>query len=169
MSEIILHHYPESPYSEKVRLVLGLKGLEWRSVVIPNIMPKPDLTPLTGGYRRTPVMQIGAEIFCDSQVIVREGDLYLVSDLVNAPYRQRPLGASLGQAGPELVLVELFAASVLLDDHQRLGLHPLIRRVSEAAPKTFAPSPNPVLRVPGLDYLGGCVVAKWTVHNLRLK
>jgi glutathione S-transferase len=72
MNEIIFHHYPESPYSEKVRLVFGLKGLAWRSVIIPNIMPKPDLTPLTGGYRRTPVMQIGAEVFCDTQVIARE-------------------------------------------------------------------------------------------------
>jgi glutathione S-transferase len=36
------------------------------------IMPKPDLTPLTGGYRKTPVMQIGADIYCDSQLILRE-------------------------------------------------------------------------------------------------
>jgi glutathione S-transferase len=28
--------------------------------------------PLTGGYRRTPVMQIGADVFCDTQIIVRE-------------------------------------------------------------------------------------------------
>jgi glutathione S-transferase len=30
------------------------------------------LTALTGGYRRTPVMQIGADIYCDSQCIIRE-------------------------------------------------------------------------------------------------
>ena len=48
---IILHHYDTSPYSEKVRLGLGLKGLAWASVEIPVIMPKPDLTALTGGYR----------------------------------------------------------------------------------------------------------------------
>ncbi len=28
--------------------------------------------PLTGGYRRTPVMQIGADVFCDTQIIIRE-------------------------------------------------------------------------------------------------
>jgi glutathione S-transferase len=28
--------------------------------------------PLTGGYRHTPVMQIGADIYCDSQCIIRE-------------------------------------------------------------------------------------------------
>jgi glutathione S-transferase len=70
--EIILHHYDASPFSEKVRLMLGLKGLAWRSVLTPNMMPKPDLIPLTGGYRRAPVMQIGADVFCDSQVILAE-------------------------------------------------------------------------------------------------
>lgn len=74
MSEIILHHYDTSPFSEKVRLALGIKGLAWRSVIQPVIMPKPDLIPLTGGYRRIPVMQIGADIFCDSQVILAELD-----------------------------------------------------------------------------------------------
>ena len=72
MPELILHHYDFSNYSEKVRLALGFKGLAWRSVIIPSIAPKPDLTPLTGGYRRTPVLQIGADIFCDTSLIVRE-------------------------------------------------------------------------------------------------
>jgi len=70
--EIILHHYDTSPFSEKVRLMFGIKGLKWRSVIQPVIMPKPDLIPLTGGYRRIPVMQIGADIYCDTQVILAE-------------------------------------------------------------------------------------------------
>jgi glutathione S-transferase len=69
---IILHHFDESPFSEKVRLVFGLKNIAWASVQISRIMPRPDLMPMTGGYRRTPVMQIGADIFCDTQVILRE-------------------------------------------------------------------------------------------------
>ena len=72
MNEIILHHYPPSPVSEKVRIALGIKRLAWRSVEIPRLPPKPDVMPLTGGYRRTPVMQIGADIYCDSQCILRE-------------------------------------------------------------------------------------------------
>ncbi len=72
MTEIILHHYDTSPFSEKVRLMLGVKGVAWRSVIQPVIMPKPDLIPLTGGYRRIPVMQIGADVYCDSQVILAE-------------------------------------------------------------------------------------------------
>lgn len=72
MSEIILHNYPQSPVAEKVRKGFGLKGLAWRDVEIPRLPPKPDLVCLTGGYRRTPVMQIGADIYCDSQCILRE-------------------------------------------------------------------------------------------------
>jgi glutathione S-transferase len=72
VSEIILHHYPGSPFAEKARIALGIKGLPWLSVIIPMIMPKPDLMPLTGGYRKTPVMQIGADIYCDTQCILRE-------------------------------------------------------------------------------------------------
>src|SRR5882762_6492958 len=72
MTDIILHHYDTSPYAEKVRTGLGLKGLPWASVELPQIMPKPNLTALTGGYRKTPVLQIGADIYCDSQLIMRE-------------------------------------------------------------------------------------------------
>lgn len=72
MTDIILHHYPTSPFAEKVRIAFGIKGLAWRSVIIPMIMPKPDLMPLTGGYRKTPVLQIGADIYCDTQCILRE-------------------------------------------------------------------------------------------------
>jgi glutathione S-transferase len=72
MSDLILHHYDTSPYAEKVRLILGLKRLAWKSVDIPVIMPKPDLVPLTGGYRRTPVLQVGADIYCDTECIAAE-------------------------------------------------------------------------------------------------
>ena len=71
-ADIILHHFDESPFSEKIRVVFGHKGIAWRSVRISRIMPRPDLMPLTGGYRRTPVLQIGADIYCDTQLIVRE-------------------------------------------------------------------------------------------------
>jgi glutathione S-transferase len=74
MAELILHHYWESPYAEKIRRVMGMKGLVWRSVIIPMIMPKPDLTALTGGYRKTPVLQIGADVYCDTDLIARTID-----------------------------------------------------------------------------------------------
>src|SRR3984893_10552556 len=71
-NQIILHHFDQSPFSEKIRIVFGFKQLAWKSVRISRIMPRPDLMPLTGGYRRTPTMQIGADIYCDTQIIIRE-------------------------------------------------------------------------------------------------
>lgn len=71
MSDLILHHYASSPFSEKMRLVLGLKRLHWKSVTVPVMMPKPDVVALTGGYRRTPFMQIGADVYIDTALMCR--------------------------------------------------------------------------------------------------
>ncbi|MEE8629962.1 MULTISPECIES: glutathione S-transferase family protein [Methylobacterium] len=68
--QIVLHHYAFSPYAEKVRLALGLKGLHWGSVDIAMMPPRPLLDPLTGGYRRVPVLQVGADIYCDTHAIL---------------------------------------------------------------------------------------------------
>jgi glutathione S-transferase len=70
-AEPILHHYPVSPFAEKIRAILGYKKLAWRSVDIPMILPKPDVVALTGGYRRTPLLQIGADVYCDTALIAR--------------------------------------------------------------------------------------------------
>ena len=74
MTELILHHYDLSPFGEKVRLAMGYKGLSWRSVEVPIWPPKPDLMPLTAGYRRAPVLQAGADVYCDTLLILRELD-----------------------------------------------------------------------------------------------
>src|SRR5438094_8333339 len=69
---LILHHYDASPFSEKIRKIFGMKRLAWRAVEQPSMMPKPQLVPLTGGYRRIPVLQIGADVYCDTARIIRE-------------------------------------------------------------------------------------------------
>ncbi len=91
MTELILHHYARSPFSEKVRLVLGMKRLHWKSVDVPVMMPKPDVVALTGGYRRTPFMQIGADIYCDTALMCR-----VIDRLHPEPalYPQSALGAA---------------------------------------------------------------------------
>ena len=81
MSEtLILHHYDASPYAEKIRLMLGWKGLCWQSVLSPPQPPRPNVDPLSGGYRRIPIAQIGADVFCDTFVIAQE-----VARLADAP------------------------------------------------------------------------------------
>ena len=71
MTKPILHHYPPSLFSEKVRALMGYLDVAWHSVMIPPIMPRPNLMPLSGGYRKTPIMQIGGHVYCDTAVICR--------------------------------------------------------------------------------------------------
>lgn len=118
--DIYLHHYPASLFSEKVRLMLGYLKLPWHSVEINNIMPRPLLMPLTGGYRKTPSLQIGANVYCDTAVIARglarqagntelfmpgfnalrvaewaDGQLFRITVALN--FRPEALGAMMGQ------------------------------------------------------------------------
>lgn len=72
MSEIILYHYAMSPFSAKARAMLGHAGLSWQSVIVREMPPRPHLSELTGGYRKIPVAQIGADVFCDTRVIAAE-------------------------------------------------------------------------------------------------
>jgi glutathione S-transferase len=67
--DIYFHHYPSSPFAEKIRAIFGYKGMAWKSVHQPMVMPKDDLIALTGGYRRIPVLQVGNQIICDTMLI----------------------------------------------------------------------------------------------------
>ena len=40
MSELILHHYTLSPFSEKARAMFGYAGLEWQSVTVAEMPPR---------------------------------------------------------------------------------------------------------------------------------
>ena len=118
MSDLIFHHYPPSPVAEKVRIAFGMKAAAWRSVEIPRLPPKPLLMPLTGGYRRTPVAQIGADIYGDSQNIFRLLDETL--------------------AGPKLVtglsmMMASWAESVMFS----LALRVILTNVMDSAPPEF--------------------------------
>ena len=126
MSELILHHYDEAPFAEKIRLVFGIKGLAWHSVIVPSAMPKPFLMPLTGGYRRTPVLQIGADIYIDTQLIAAElerrypqpsifpdgnaGLGYALGSWANGPYVVTSVAIYMGATDP-------FAGEVQLPAH----------------------------------------------------
>ena len=49
---------------------MGLNSQAWSSVVVPAQPPRRSLDDLVGGYRRIPVLQIGAQFYCDSQLAV---------------------------------------------------------------------------------------------------
>ncbi len=114
----ILYHYPASPFAELVRAAFGLKGLAWGSLIVPNILPKPDQTRLTGGYGRTPVVQLGADIYCDTGAILPALDalpgpsLYpqplgplhrLVASWANGPQFFAHVGAAMGGMSPAMM------------------------------------------------------------------
>ena len=133
MQDLILHHYAGSPFSEKVRLILGYKNLAWKSVTVPVILPKPDVIALTGGYRRTPFLQIGADIYCDTALMCRVidrlaptpplypasagGAQHMIAQWADTalfwtaiPYTMQPAGAQHIFAGAPPEYLKLFAA-----------------------------------------------------------
>ncbi|CAG8600127.1 9039_t:CDS:2 [Paraglomus occultum] len=69
---IVLHHYVGSAYSQKILWALAIKKLDWVSVEVPPILPRPLLQPLTHGYRRIPILQMGSDIFVDTALILQE-------------------------------------------------------------------------------------------------
>jgi glutathione S-transferase len=72
MTDLILHSYDASPFTQRALKLLAIKGLAYRNVTTPMMPPKDDLLALTGGYRGTPVLQIGADVYIDSQRIAAE-------------------------------------------------------------------------------------------------
>ncbi len=120
MTALILHHYPQSPVAHKVRMALGIAGASWQSVEIPRLPPKPLLVPLTAGYRRTPVLQIGSDIYCDSQNIAH------AIDKSGAPHRLFP-DQTYGMA----MMISNWAETTLFDLSARLVLTHALGKVPE--------------------------------------
>ena len=122
MSDLILHQYALSPFSKKVISIFAFKNLAWHAVEQPVVAPKPDLTPLTGGYRKIPVLQIGAHVYCDTKLMIRE---------IEARHSDKPL------TPPEL----RGAAELLADwaDHRLFSnaAAPSIFEISELVPPEF--------------------------------
>lgn len=69
---MLLHHYALSPFSEKIRLMLGYQQQSWSSFVVAPLPPRPVTDALTGGYRRIPILQQGADVLCDSKLIAHD-------------------------------------------------------------------------------------------------
>ncbi len=137
---MFLHHYPASPFSEKPRLLFGLKKAQWRSVIQPVIMPKPDLTPLTGGYRRIPVLQVGADIFLDTPLILEEIDARTGGDAARGPL-DRVIGSWTDRMFFQATVLLVFAArgaqtpAAFIADREKLSGRPFdVAAMTAAAP-----------------------------------
>lgn len=138
----ILYHYDASPFAELVRAAFGVKGLAWGSLLVPRILPKPDQTRLTGGYGRTPVVQIGADLYCDTGAILPAiealpgpslypaplGPLHrLVASWANGPQFFAHVGAAMGGMTPDMM-----GADFVHDRQARFGMD--LAALGRAAP-----------------------------------
>lgn len=122
--DLIFHHYPQSPFSEKIRLMLGYGDLRWLSLESPPKPPRPNLDPLTGGYRRIPVAQLGADIFCDTKIIAAEVAALAKQPLL-APENNSEDVLRFCQRSEQEVFIALFSAIP-----SRLALTSLLKQLS---------------------------------------
>ena len=132
MNDLVLHHYPASPFAEKARLMLGYKRLSWKSVFIPMVMPKPDVLALTGGYRKTPILQIGADIYCDTQLIAQ-----VLDERVPEPTLLPTAVAGLASALAQWADTTLFWASMSYST-QSAGMAQMFAKATPQAMQSFA-------------------------------
>jgi glutathione S-transferase len=138
----ILLHYEGSPYAELVRTAFGMKGLAWRSLIVPNVLPKPTQAELTGGYGRTPALQLGADIYCDTAAMLPAIDalpgpsLYpaplgplhrIVANWAGSAQFMAHVGAAMGN-----MPAEAMGGAFIADRQQRFGLD--MAALSKAAP-----------------------------------
>lgn len=120
---LILHHYDFSNFAEKARLMLGFKGLAWRGIEQPPVAPKPNLTPLTGGYRRIPVLQEGADLWCDTRLIARELERRVALPTLFPPETIGAAQAIAWWAEHQLMRPMALYVSGINADHMPAGLH----------------------------------------------
>ncbi|MCX7364305.1 MAG: glutathione S-transferase family protein [Alphaproteobacteria bacterium] len=123
VNDLILHHYDFSCFAEKARLMLGYKGLAWRSVEQPPILPKPKLVPLTGGYRRIPVLQDGADLWCDTKLIAQELERRAPSLMLFPPKIAGAANALAWWAEQQFMRPTALYVSGINADHMPAGLH----------------------------------------------
>jgi len=127
MAEWLLHHYAASPYAEKARLMLGHKRLAWGSIDVPMVPPRPVLQQLLGGFRRIPVLQRGADFFCDTRLLPDVLDSVLPERPL-MPAHARALSTLLAQWAEPRVFLAMgpvrFESRDDLQGLQRAGIHP---------------------------------------------
>jgi glutathione S-transferase len=136
MTDLILHSYEASPFTQRALKLLAIKGLSYRNVTTPMMPPKDDLLALTGGYRGTPVLQIGADVYIDSQRIAAE---------LEARFPQPTLfpGGNLGLT---------LAGVKWADAFFRAGLHLAIAATAAAWPEEFRRDRQALF--PDIDFAG---------------
>jgi glutathione S-transferase len=110
---LTLLHYPMSPFSQKVRAMLGYAQIPWQSVTVREMPPRPLLETLAGGYRKIPVAQIGADVFCDTKTIAAEIARLSGHKTLALEHCSKAAQAQARQADLEILLACLVCANTL--------------------------------------------------------
>src|ERR1700704_5784082 len=155
MNDLILHHYDFSNFAEKARLMLGFKGLAWRGVEQPPILPKPDLAPLTGGYRRIPVLQEGADLWCDTRLIARELERRVPEPTLFPAAASGAAEAITWWAEHQFMRPVALFVSGINADHMPAGLHEDPARLHGLPPPSIEAVRHPLLVRPQIQGLAG--------------
>jgi len=71
-NSLILFHYPFSPYARRIVFYLHLRQIPYAQCLVPSIMPRAPLNTLNIAYRRIPLLSIGADIYCDTRIILAQ-------------------------------------------------------------------------------------------------
>ncbi len=134
---MILHHYELSPFAEKIRIIFGMKNLPWQACDQPVIMPKPELVALTGGYRRIPVLQIGADLYFDTALIAAEIERrFPAPSIAIGPAAAAAFSGWTDQGLFGQVVTALFGGDLTMDDAFFADRSALVGRAFD--PKTMA-------------------------------
>ncbi|ORX49476.1 hypothetical protein DM01DRAFT_1338148 [Hesseltinella vesiculosa] len=134
---VILHWYPPSPFANKIAWILNYKQIKYKTVLNDKTEPRPLRRPLDAGYRKTPILQIGNQVFADTRLIIDELEARFpvpsVYPLTRAgiPTKTMALGLSSYLSGP------VFLAVTTQFDISRLGAAFMQDRASFNGAKTF--------------------------------
>ncbi|CAO3625439.1 unnamed protein product [Cunninghamella blakesleeana] len=71
-NQVVLHFYSLSPFANKIAWILNYKKVDYKWVNISVQEPRPQRRYLDGGYTKTPILQIGNQVFCDTKTIIAE-------------------------------------------------------------------------------------------------
>ncbi|KAI9322752.1 glutathione S-transferase [Dichotomocladium elegans] len=141
-----MHGYSLSPFSQKVAWALNYKNVAYKTVTISPVEPRPLRRPLDGGYRKTPILQIGNQVFCDTARILDEIEKRYPEPSLFPATRAGRSSEILSKAIRPWLDSSLFMMIPSQFDVKKLPAELLKDRAAFAGRKTFLDPASPYLR-----------------------
>lgn len=142
-NDIVLFHYPFSPFARRVIWYLTLRGIDYAQCMQPPYLPREDINALGVKYRRIPIMTIGRDVYCDTRLILSKLE------------SRFPNGA-LGASQPDQKAVEKLLEKWTIDGG-------IFMRMAQAIPPEMPLLKDPKFTKDREDYTG----ASWSQENRK--